>query len=51
MPDQPTIPQADTVIMPDVQGINIAPDIMPVDIVQLTVAERLARIESTLNLT
>lgn len=44
MPDQ--TPDIGTTIQP---AINQAPDITPVDIVQMTVAERLARVEWLLN--
>ena len=54
MPDSssadPVAPPMDTVVMPTSSGINTAPDIAPVDITQMTMAERMARIESALNL-
>ena len=52
MPDStdPVAPPMDTVVLPTSSGINTAPDIAPVDITQMTVVERLNRIESALNL-
>ena len=48
MPDETDQTVSDPTVQPE---INTAPDIAPVDVVQLTVEQRLERIESALNLT
>lgn len=49
--DDPQPVPLDSVVTPQSQGINIAPDISPIGVAQLTLEERVLRIESTLNLT